>query len=174
MSDIKIEGDWAWLDPIMSDPNHPSGLHLQITKLGLLTRLILDGDKFNATIFSGGRSAFLDSYPVANAVGLNQLAGVTFEGYPIWITVDDPTTLVGNDWPAAVNVDEDGNETLKTFAEWCEGQRHDVYTDGSGSLAGNFHKFGWSFLMKVNDSADFGLVDESAAKSRIEALTPAE
>ena len=174
MADIKIEGPWAWLDPIMSDPNHPSGLHLQITKLGLLTRLILDGDKFNATIFSGGRAAFLDSYPVANAVGLNQLAGVTFEGYPIWITVDDPTTLVGSDWPAAVSIDDEGNESLKTFTEWAEGQRHDVYTDGSGSFAGNFHKFGWEFLMKVNDDADFGLIDESVAKARIEALNPVE
>ena len=173
MSDIKIEGDWSWLDPIMSDANHPSGLHLQITKLGLLTRLTLNGDKFSATIFSGGRSAFLESYTVASAVALDA-AGVSFEGYPCWITVDDPTTLVSNDWPAAVRVDEDGNESLKTFAEWCESQRHEIYTDGSGSFAGNFHKFGWSFLMKVNDDADFGLIDESAAKARIEALQPAE
>ena len=173
MADIKIEGLWSWLDPIMSDPNHPSGLHLQITKLGLLTRIILDGDKFNATIFSGGRSAFLESYTVASAVALNA-AGVSFEGYPCWITVDDPATLVPSDWPAAVNVDEDGNETLKTFAEWCETNRHDIYTDGSGSFAGNFHKHGWSFLMKVNDSADFGLIDESVAKARIEALQPVE
>ena len=90
------------------------------------------------------------------------------------LPVRDPTTLVGSDWPAAVNVDDDGNESLKTFAEWCEGQRHDVYTDGSGSFAGNFHKFGWSFLMKVNDDADFGLIDESVAKARIEALQPVE
>ena len=74
MADIKIEGDWSWLDPIMSDPNHPSGLHLQITKLGLLTRIILDGDKFNATIFSGGRAAFLESYTVAAAVALDRRA----------------------------------------------------------------------------------------------------
>ena len=172
MADIKIEGDWSWLDPIMSDPTDP--MYNQITKLGLLTRIILDGDKFNATIFSGGRSAFLDSYPVANAVGLNQLAGVTFEGYPIWITCSDPTTLVGSDWPAAVSIDDEGNESLKTFAEWCEGQRHEIYADGSGSFAGNFHKFGWSFLMKVNDDADFGLIDESVAKARIEALQPVE
>ena len=173
MADIKIEGLWAWLDPIMSDPNHPSGLHLQITKLGLLTRIILDGDKFNATIFSGGRSAFLESYTVDAAVALDA-AGVSFEGYPCWITCSNPETLVSNDWPSAVNVDDEGNETLKTFAEWCETNRHDVYTDGSGSFAGNFHKFGWSFLMKVNNDADFGLIDESVAKARIEALQPVE
>jgi len=172
MADIKIVGDWQWLDPIMEDPTDP--MHLQITKLGLLTRITLNGDKFNATIFSGGRDAFLTSYPVVNAVGLNQLAGVTFDGYPCWITCSDETTLVPNDWPAAVNVDEDGNETLKTFAEWCEGQKHTVYTDDIGVFAGNFHKHGWSFLMKVNDSADFGLIDESSAKTRIEALQPAE
>ena len=171
MSDIKISGPWAWLDPIMSDPTHP--MNSQVVKLGLLTRIELFGDVFKATIFSSGRDAFLSEYTVDSALALDA-AGVSFEGYPCWITCDDITANVPSDWPQSSNVDEDGNSTPKTFAQWCADQNHDVYTDANGSFAGNFQKHGWDFLVDVSADAGFGVIDESVAKSRIEALAPAE
>lgn len=173
MREIVISGPWSWLDPIMSDPNHESGLHVQINKLGLLTRIYLENDVFSAKIFSGGMRVFLDAYTIESCLALSQ-SGVSFEGYPCWITATSGDLEVPNEWPASTNVDGEGNSTPKTFEQWCSSQNHTMYEDNGSVFAGNFKKHGWGFTASVPSFAGFGLLNESDAKDKIEALNPVE
>lgn len=83
-------------------------------------------------------------------------AGVLFEGFPLWIKVADITEVIPEGVPNSVKVDEQENESQKTWEEWV-GSNYTITegTDGNfyfGTNASNGTDLSLNELIPIIDS----------------------